>query len=287
MYEYVRKARRTRGMYGLGTDEATPGMQLALDYRSGAKTRAEVQQICLQVSPASRYRTDYSECRWFITPEDQCRREQGHACTEEELRQQCFFTPDDLRNDRCFFHMENMTRAEVEASNAGPIVESSPLQQAAGAVAEYRNRVADAAENIVRTLRPVDSNVQAVQNAVLAAGCILPRYGADGRWGTETESGVRCLAERQSWNTVISQYPWIAQRIQVPTQQVAETDGKPAGAVASITQVLPAVSTPTTSVSAASIFPSLGLPTWAPWAILGVGFFSIFTFGLYLARKRG
>ena len=293
MYEYKKKSKRTRSMYGLGTDDVTPGMQLALDYRSGAKTRTEIQSTCLGIAPA-RYHTDYSECRWFLTPEDQCRRETGHTCTEEELRQQCFFTPADLRNDRCFFHMDNMTQDEVNASNTGPVVEQSALERAAGTIAGYRNRVADAAENIVRTLRPVDADVQAVQNAILAANCTLPRYGADGRWGSETEAGVQCLAQSRGWNTVMTQYPWLAQRMQVPAQQVAEADvpatAKPnGGAVASVTQILPAVSTPQTT-NTASIFPSFwitGLPAWAPWAIVGVGFVSIFILGVYLAKRRG
>ena len=155
MYEYNRKARRTRGMYGLGTDDVTPGMQLAMDYRSGAKTRAEIERTCLGVTP-SRYHTDYDECRWFLTPEDLCRREQGHTCTDEELQQQCFLTPANLRHNRCFFYMSDMTREDVTASNEGPEVEPSVLQQASGAVAGYRERVANAAESIVRTLRPVD-----------------------------------------------------------------------------------------------------------------------------------
>lgn len=294
MYEYTKKTRRTRSIYGLGTDDVTPGMQLALDYRAGSKTKQEVSDICMRVTPADRYHTDYSECRWFITPEDQCRREHGRTCTEEELRQQCYFTPSDLRNDRCFFHMDNMTQDEVNASNSGPVVEQSALEQATGTIAGYRERVADAAENIVRILRPVDANVQAVQNAILAANCTLPRYGADGRWGSETEAGVRCLAQRQGWNTVMMQYPWLSQRIQVPVQQVTESGdvatAKPnGGVVASVAQILPAVSTPTTT-NTASILPSLaitGLPSWAPLAIAGVGFFSIFTIGVYLAGRRG
>jgi hypothetical protein len=87
------------------------------------------------------------------------------------------------------------------------------------------------------------------------------------------------------------QYPWLAQRIQVPAQQVADASSttKPSGVVTSIAQILPAVSPPT-SINTASIFSSLGigsLPSWAPWAIAGAGFLSVMALGFYIARKRG
>lgn len=287
MYEYARKIRR-RGMYGLGVDDVTPGQQLALDYRSGAKTRAEIQNICIGVTPVGRYHTDYDECRWFLTPEDLCRREQGRSCTEEELRQQCFFTPTNLRNDRCFFYMDEMSSEDIAASNAGPEVDTSALQRAAGAVAEYRERVADAAESVVRTLRPVDPQVQALQRTILSSGCTLPRYGADGRWGTETAAGLQCLAGQQGWSSLLQQYPWVAQRVTVPSQAVATA--KPAAtAPVTITQSTPTPGATTTSVQQASIFPSLtipGVPSWALWAFGGLGLLSIIALGAYLTRGR-
>jgi hypothetical protein len=291
MYEFSQKFRRTSRLQGLGVDDVTPGQQLALDYRAGAKTMSEVQGICLGVSSVDRYHTDYDECRWFLTPEDLCFRENGNReCTEAQLRQQCFMTPANLRHNRCFFYMDNMSAEEAQASNAGPETGASALQRAAGVVAGYRERVAQAAEDVVRSVRPVDANVQAIQRAVLAGGCVLPRYGADGRWGGETETGVRCLAQRQGWNTVMMQYPWLAQRIQVPAQQVADASStaKPSGVVASITQILPAVSAPT-PISAASIFSSFGIggvPSWAPWAIAGAGLLSVMALGFYIARSR-
>jgi len=288
MYEFSQKFRRTSRLQGLGVDEVTPGQQLALDYRAGAKTMSEVQGICLGVSSVNRYHTDYDECRWFLTPEDLCFRENNNReCSAEQLRQQCFFTPQNLRNNRCFFYME-MTPADADASNAGPETDTSALQRAAGAVSGYRERVANAAESVVRTLRPVDADVQRIQNSIIAAGCALPRYGADGRWGTETETGVRCLAQRQGWNTVMMQYPWLAQRIQVPAQQVAQDTSKPTrGMVASITPIAPAVAPG--SFQAAAMFPSFGisgLPSWAPWAIAGAGLFSVMALGFYIARSR-
>jgi hypothetical protein len=86
------------------------------------------------------------------------------------------------------------------------------------------------------------------------------------------------------------QYPWLAQRIQVPAQQVADASStaKPSGVVASITQILPAVSAPT-PISAASIFSSFGIggvPSWAPWAIAGAGLLSVMALGFYIARSR-
>lgn len=289
MYEFSQKFRRTSRLSGLGVDDVTPGQQLALDYRSGAKTMSEVHTACMRVSPASRYHTDYDECRWFLIPEELCSREHsGRECTSEELRQQCFFTPQNLRHNRCFFYME-MTPADADASNAGPETDPSALQAAAGTIAGYRERVAEAAENVVRALRPVDAGVQALQNSVLASGCVLPRYGADGRWGSETEAGVRCLAQRQSWNAVVSQYPWLAQRIEVPAQQVAQDTSKPnSGSVTSVVQIAPVV-TPA-SPRVASMFPSFsagGLPGWAPWAFVGAGLLSVMALGFYLARNRG
>ena len=284
MYEYTRKIRR-RGMYGLGDDAPTPGQNLVLDYRAGAKTMPEIQQICMQVSP-SRYHTDYDECRWFLTPEDLCRRENsGRDCTEEQLRQQCFMTPRNLRHNRCFFYMD-MTGEDAQASNAGPEVDPS-LRQAAGAVPAYRERVAQAAESIVRTLRPVDSQVQALQQAMISAGCSLPRYGADGRWGTETSTALQCLVSRRGWPNVLQQYPWVAQRVTVPDQAVAAA--KPAASTAPTIVVTQAPAPTATRTQTASILPSLtipGLPSWATWVAAGVGLISIIALGAVLTRGR-
>lgn len=284
MYEYARKIRR-RGMYGLGVDEVTPGRQLALDYRAGAKTASEIQGICLGVASASRYHTDYDECRWFLTPEDLCFRENGNReCTADELRQQCFLTPQNLRNSRCSAYMD-MTAADTQASGAGPETGASALQRASGTVAGYRERVADAAESVVRTLRPVDQQVQALQQAMISAGCSLPRYGADGRWGTETTTALQCLVARQSWSAVLQQYPWIAQRVTVPDQAVASA--KPTTGAAPVLVSLAPTVTPTTQT--ASIFPSFtipGLPSWATWVAAGLGLVSIIALGAYFTRGR-
>jgi len=297
MYEYARRIRSPRPMLGMGDNgDVTPGMQLALDYRSGAKTMPEIRDICMRVSP-SRYHTDYDECRWFLTPEELCSREHsGRQCTEAELRQQCFMTPQQLRHNRCFFYLDEMSGEEITASNAGPASEydASILQRAAGTVAGYRQRVADAAENVVRTLRPVDANVQTLQRAVIEGGCALSRYGADGRWGSETETGVRCLAERQGWSSVLQRWPWVAQRFTVPSEQAVPS------AVAAVTP-MPKPSEAATmapviiqqtqpEAQTASIFPSFsiaGLPSWVPWTVAGVGLFSFIALGMYLTRDRG
>jgi hypothetical protein len=286
MYEYTRKIRR-RGMYGLGDDAPTPGQSLVLDYRAGAKTLPEVQATCRGVRPVSRFHTDYDECRWFLTPEELCRLENGgRNCTDEQLRQQCFMTPDNLRHNRCFFYMDNMTTEEAQASNAGPEVDPS-LRRATGAVAQYRERVAQATENIVRTLRPTDPQVQALQQTMISAGCSLPRYGADGRWGTETETALQCLVGRQGWTGVLQQYPWIAQRVTVPTQAVASA--KPAGAASTIVVSQAPAPAGTSAVQTASILPALtipGLPPWATWVVAGVGLVSLIALGAYLTRGR-
>jgi hypothetical protein len=271
-------------MYGLGDDAPTPGQSLVLDYRAGAKTVPEIQAVCRGVRPIDRLHTDYDECRWFLTPEELCRIENGgRECTEEQLRQQCFMTPANLRHNRCFFYMDNMTPDEAQASNAGPEVDAS-LQQATGTIAQYRESVVEAAANIVRTLRPADPQVQALQQTMISAGCSLPRYGADGRWGAETEAALQCLVARQSWSGVLQQYPWVAQRVTVPTQTVASA--KPAvTAPAVITPAEPSTSTTQT----ASIFPSLtipGLPAWATWVAAGLGLVSIIAIGAYLTRGR-
>lgn len=270
-------------MYGMGDDSPTRGQQLVLDYRAGAKTMGEVQNVCRAVRPVDRLHTDYDECRWFLPPEELCRIENNNRdCTNEQLGQQCFMTPANLRHNRCFLYMNNMTTEEAQASNAGPEVDSS-LQQASGTIAQYRDRVAEAAKNIVRTLRPVDPQVQALQQTMISSGCSLPRYGADGRWGTETESGLQCLAGRQGWPSVLQQYPWVAQRVTVPTQAVASAKPSGGASTVGITQV------PTSTTQTASILPSLvipGLPAWATWVAAGLGLVSIIALGAYLTRGR-
>jgi len=67
-----------------------------------------------------------------------------------------------------------------------------------------------------RPARRVDPQVQALQRAILAAGCSLPRFGADGDWGEETESGVHCLTRSIGWESVVRQFPFVAQRMSRP-----------------------------------------------------------------------
>lgn len=273
MYEYKRQTR------GLGTDNASPGMQLALDYRAGARTLAQVRNICMNVSP-DRYHTDYSECRWFLDPEAQCARENRRVCSEQEVREQCFLTPQDLRSTGCISYLGNMTAAEIEAIQGGPAVDTSLRRATTGVIAQYRERVAEAAENLVRKLREVDPNVQALQRSIIAAGCPLARYGADGRWGSETEAGVRCLAQSHGWVSIVQQWPWISQRIQVPAGQAGPTT----------TDVAKAPAAQASEVQTASIGPSFdifGLPPWASWTVAGLGLASIIALGAYLTRNRG
>ncbi len=105
-----------------------------------------------------------------------------------------------------------------------------------------------------------ESQVSALQGAILENGCSLPRFGRDSRWGAETETGTRCLAERRGWNFVLQSWPWVAQRMTVPEQ----------GAVAAL---IPGV-------------PSVGeTPAWLPWAAAGFALVAIIMIGSYASAK--
>jgi hypothetical protein len=67
---------------------------------------------------------------------------------------------------------------------------------------------------------------------MMNAGCPMPRYGADGRWGTETANALQCYAAIVGWDSVSRNYPWAAARAGRPTTggggSVATTGGEAA-----------------------------------------------------------
>lgn len=105
-----------------------------------------------------------------------------------------------------------------------------------------------------------EEQVGALQGSILENGCSLPRFGRDSRWGSETEAGTRCLAERRGWDFVLQSWPWVAQRMTVPQQP-----------------------------SVASIVPSVTgngqVPGWLPWVAAGTGLIGIIMIGSYVTAK--
>ena len=144
------------------------------------------------------------------------------------------------------------------------------------------------------------TQIRALQQAILAQGCTLPRFGADGDWGSETEAGARCLRERIGGASFARQWPWAAARLggAAPTLDTGEggmpwsgkmdTDVQPGapgsrpapGAGAGERQVQP---------SQAGIFPfDLPFPMseWWFWvALAGVGGLSFVGYRYYQAKK--
>jgi hypothetical protein len=108
-----------------------------------------------------------------------------------------------------------------------------------------------------------EEQVGSIQSAILENGCSLPRFGRDSRWGSETEAGTRCLAERRGWDFVLQSWPWVAQRMTVPQQGVAQ--------------------------QVASVVPGVAgngqTPAWLPWAAAGVGLVGIIMIGSYVTAK--
>jgi hypothetical protein len=57
------------------------------------------------------------------------------------------------------------------------------------------------------------SQVRQLQQTMLNAGCSLPRFGADGRWGSETASALQCYAGLVGWASISRRFPWAAARV--------------------------------------------------------------------------
>jgi hypothetical protein len=170
---------------------------------------------------------------------------------------------------------------------------------------EEESILAPTLELVFHGLRPTDPQITSLQRAIIAAGCTLPQYGVDGRWGSETEAGIRCLANRQSWQRVTEQFPMVAQRMTVPSEatptttqvaQVAQPEtesitSKIATAVKSVFSSQPTTTTQEpTNVQYASMGPSIpmpsGLPGWVPWVAGGAGLLGLIVLGAYLTRDK-
>lgn len=99
-------------------------------------------------------------------------------------------------------------------------------------------------------------NVLSLQKAILESDCQLPRFGADGEWGTETEAGVRCLVQNRGQHFVLQSWPWVESRMTFPTaQQNGHQETEP-------------------------------VPWWFSWAAAGVGLVSIIAVGSILTRGK-
>jgi hypothetical protein len=130
----------------------------------------------------------------------------------------------------------------------------------------------------------VDSRVQVLQQAILVAGCPLPRYGADGKWGAETKAGVECLSERYPGGmaSITGKFPWIttlmARRIPTPTPTPA------------VTPIITPTPTPGAAPAALpDISPLPAAPIYDQWWFLPVVGVTIGVVGLvgYMQYKKG
>jgi len=96
-------------------------------------------------------------------------------------------------------------------------------------------------------------DVASLQAAIIENGCSLPAHGQDGRWGPETEAGVRCLAERRGWGFVTQSWSWVPQRMSVP-EDALQPEGYGA--------------------------------RWYSWAAAAVSFVAIVAIGSYMTRGK-
>jgi hypothetical protein len=99
------------------------------------------------------------------------------------------------------------------------------------AVAAQQAAPANVAGKPERKLLPVDKNVQAYQDALIKAGVPLPRFGADGRWGSET-SQASMNPKAQAVNQQFAGK--IAQLQQTPTNVAAKPAKNTSGNVTSV-----------------------------------------------------
>jgi len=68
---------------------------------------------------------------------------------------------------------------------------------------------------------PERSKIRELQQAIVAAGCQLPRFGVDGLWGSETAQGAQFLIERDGWDSVSSRFNVLQGLVHPPS-----TDGE-------------------------------------------------------------
>jgi hypothetical protein len=75
------------------------------------------------------------------------------------------------------------------------------------------------------------ANIRALQQHLIAQGCTLPRYGVDGRWGSETSRAVTCAGGVSALSSMFPFLPGLAaQRITTtisPSGEVIETVEQP------------------------------------------------------------
>jgi len=83
---------------------------------------------------------------------------------------------------------------------------------------------------------PERSKVREQQQAIVAAGCQLPRYGADGLWGGETAQGAQCLIERDGWDAVSSRFNVVQELVQPPSNGGSTQGSSLVGSTRLITQ---------------------------------------------------
>lgn len=291
MYEYVR---RSGGLGALGIDDVYEMME---SLREGDLTEGQVADICSNMSH-QQLASEWSPCRRWIDPAAYCRMERGAACTAEEIAETCFLLPASERHPACARHLMSVDPEAAAQTTASQDAWEQDREDASSWFEEGLETI----QSITHRLRPSDSQVEAVQRAVIAAGCTLPQFGADGRWGNETEAGVRCLAAQQSWQQVVQQFPLVAQRMTVPSEDPAMPPTHTPSIPSKIAAAVKSAFSPTkpSSVSTqpmqvqttSSITTPSGFPGWVPWAAGGFGIFGLIVLGAYitgttLSKNRG
>lgn len=83
---------------------------------------------------------------------------------------------------------------------------------------------------------PERSKVRELQQAIVSAGCQLPRFGVDGLWGSETAQGVQCLIERDGWDAVSSRFNVVQGLVQPPSNGGLPQTSRIVGSTRLITQ---------------------------------------------------
>jgi len=287
MYEYVRKP---GGLGALGTDDVYEMMERL---RDGTLTEGQVTDICANLSH-QQLTNEWAPCRRWIDPATYCRMDTGATCSADEIATTCYMLPEAHRHPSCARHLASL--------DPGASVDPEAWRQELEESSSWLEEGVETVQSVVHRLRPRDSQVEALQRAITAAGCTLPQYGVDGRWGSETEAGVRCLAAQQSWQQVAQQFPLVAQRMTVPSEaaptQVAQQtqtteptsiSSKIAAAVKSVFSPMPTAPQPA-QVQTAAMLPSIpmpsGLPSWVPWAAGGFGLLGLIVLGAYLTGRK-
>lgn len=122
------------------------------------------------------------------------------------------------------------------------------------------------------------THVRTLQNAMIAAGCTLPRYGADGIWGSETQMAfTSCFAPRVGGlEAAYAQYPFA--RDLMGQTSTGGTARQPTGGATRT----PSGTTPPPPIEAG--FFSVSNP-WM-WVVITVGFVGIAGVGYFVTRPK-